>query len=320
MKIAQISSLGTTTPPKGYGGTQRVVSLLSNELVSMNHEVTLYAKKGSYSKAEVIPYQKLSQIWFQLKEFDIIHNHIAIPQFTIPLTLFYHTVTTLHGWISDFRTVFTQLMIPRMVQPNFVVLNDSIVQRLKNMGLKNVWRVYNPVEFGSFSEEKKDYLFYIGRIERKKGIHKMVELAKLTKTRLILAGIIKDQDYFEKITTNSQNLVKFVGEINEKEKDKFMREAKCVLCMSEDEPFGLFVPEANSRGTPVLAPASGSMPELINNGYNGYLFYNLNEAKNLVRMINQIDPENCLHAAENFRPKKVATEYLEVYKKVLLKN
>lgn len=315
MKIAQISPATITTPPSEYGGTQRVVYMLTNELVKRGHEVTLFAKKGFYCDAKTIYYGHILELLPKLSNFDLIHNHVNRFYWPPLLSNFgCSSLTTQHWWIK-----YPWLIkINRLFGINYCVLNKRHENRFREAGIKNIWCIYNCVEPNTFREKKEDYLLYIGRIKKDKGIHKIVKVAKEVNRRLLIGGIVSEKTYFDEfIKPHIDNeKIKYLGVVDEKEKDALMSKAYCVLHAAEDEPFGLCIVEASIRGTPVIALNKGSMSEVVKEGYSGFLCASVEEMIERVEQISKIEPKNCKKWAENFSVEAMASSYEKVYKKI----
>jgi len=358
LKIVMISTLWERTPPVYYGGTERVVSYLTEELVKRGHQVTLFATKDSVTKARLfatypralyrdkIPWSSYYDnliLYSRAMEYaikqkvDIIHSHGPyyslpfIPLVPIPM------LHTLHGNIS--RKVISAdkvRMLLAFKEANFVSISNS----QRKLELNYVKTVYNgiPVSRFTFNPKGGDYLVWLGRFTPVKGAKEAVEIAKAVKMPLMMAGKVdwaveRDREYFQKFIKPhlKKKEVEYIGEINHAQKNKLMGSAFCLLNpISWDEPFGLVPAEANACGTPVIAFAKGSMSELIKRGLNGFLVKPgdtkgmINALKKLLQM-----PKDkyysmrraCReHAEKNFSIEKMADGYEKAYQEVLRRH
>jgi glycosyltransferase involved in cell wall biosynthesis len=289
MRIAQIAPLAEAVPPKLYGGTERVVSWLTEELVKKGHEVTLFASGDSRTLGHLVPavprglrlagvrdhtahqLVMLDEVRQRADEFDVIHFHVDLLQFPMFQTLFHKCVTTLHGRLDlpDYHPVYRAF-----AEMPLISISDN--QRTPMPSDSNwLGTVYHGLPstvcpFGSGG----DYLAFLGRISPEKRPDRAIEIAKASGIPLKIAAKVDkaDQAYFdEKIRPLLDHpLIEFVGEINEREKSAFLGNALALLFPIDwPEPFGLVAIESMSAGTPVIAWRNGSVPELIDQGVTG---------------------------------------------------
>lgn len=341
MRIAQVAPLWEQVPPPAYGGTELVVAHLANELVRQGHEVTLFATANSRTEAKLEPgapqamrlagvtpqeYQayelmQLTKIMQRADEFDVIHFHIdvaALPYGNILKTPVVHTV---HGILPPVvETLFHQNR-----KQNYVSISDS--QRRNDLGLNYVATVYNGIDPGTYEFHPKPndppYLTFFGRISPEKGPHLAIELAKRTGWRLVMAGKVDraDQEFYEreiKHLIDGEQII-YVGEANHVQKSEIMGGAVATLCLlTWEEPFGLVMPESMVCGTPVIAMARGSAPELIVHGETGFLCHNMDDCVAAVEQIYTIDRKACrTHVERNFSHTRMVEGYANVYHRLI---
>ena len=361
LRIAQVSTIWEAAPPPLYGGTERVVSFLTEELVSRGHEVTLFATGDSKTRARLVsvvkhplyrdgvpwenftlPLIHLHEAFSKSQEFDIIHIHLNLTSDYISLAFadFIKTPTifTLHFCLPEERgrEWDKYLTLNHFRRNNFVSISND--QR-KIKPLNYIATIYNGIGADQYSMNPvgADNLVWLGRFKPNKGTAEAIRVALKSKRTIILAGKFDKQDEVVKEYYNSElkdlfeknnKTVKYIGEVNQKDKNALLGESKCLLNpINWDEPFGLVVPEANACGTPVVAYARGAMPELIKDGYNGFLVEPDDEA-GMVEAVKKIYDmpeeeyrkmrENCRkHVEENFTVEKMVDGYEKVYQKVI---
>lgn len=342
MRIAQVSPLFESVPPKNYGGTERVVSYLTEELVERGHEVTLFASGDSKTKARLIPscpvslrlsnnckselvnhVIQLQMVQDKLQEFDIIHYHTDY--FHYPLSKLNGSVhlTTLHGRLDlpDLQRLYNTFKDVPLVS-----ISDSQQKPLPQANWVNTIYHGLPKTLYSFHEKKGEYLAFLGRICPEKGVEESIELAKRTGIPLKIAAKVDDADkeYYEKIIKPKLNhpLIEFIGEIGEKEKDEFLGNAICTLFLIDwPEPFGLVMIESIACGTPVLACGAGSVPEIIDHGTTGYMVSSMDQVDKAVHEILNIDRTGCREKfEERFSAQRMTTDYLKTYHQLVEQN
>lgn len=341
MRIAQVAPLWERVPPPAYGGTELVVSHLADELVRRGHDVTLFATADSITLAKLVPgapqpmrltgvtpneYQiydlmQLTRVLQQADQFDVIHFHVdasALPYANVLKTPVVHTV---HGILTP---LVEQLFVQNRHQ-NFVSISNS--QRRNDLGLNYVATVYNGIDPSTYEfhpePDNPPYLAFFGRISPEKGPQLAIELAKRTGWKLIMAGKVDraDQAFYErevKPLIDGEQIV-YVGEANHAQKSEIMGGAVATLCLlTWEEPFGLVMPESMVCGTPVIAMARGSAPELIVHGKTGFLCHSMEECVEAVARIDQIDRRTCReHVEQNFSHLRMVEGYENVYRKLL---
>jgi glycosyltransferase involved in cell wall biosynthesis len=339
MRIAQIAPIVERVPPKKYGGTERVVHALTEELVRRGHEVTLFASGDSVTSAKLesvyprgIREAKIKDLygvnhWTLLNiglayemqdDFDIIHDHLAplsLPTANIATT---PVVMTMHGAF----TAQNRPLFQTMRGPHVVTISQSQMYSIPS--LNHAGTVYNglPMDDYPFGEEMGEYLLYVGRISLEKGVHMAIEVAQQLDLPLILAAKVdaQDQAYFkEYIEPRLSDRIQWIGEVNEEDRNKLMMNARCFLHpISWREPFGLTLIESMACGCPVVAFDKGSIPELIVSGETGYVVPDLDTMIEAVENIPAIDRLACRERAlTQFSVKKMADGYEAVYNDVL---
>jgi glycosyltransferase involved in cell wall biosynthesis len=334
MKIAVLSSIAWRTPPRKYGPWEQIASNITEGLVDKGIDVTLFATGDSITKANLEsvceqPYAEhpeldakvceclhISHIMEQADKFDLIHNNFDFLPLTYSRLIRTPMVTTIHGFSS-------QNIIPVYKKYNSTSFYVSISNSDRSPELNYTATVYNGINTGEFkfNSESKDYLLFFGRIHPEKGTYESIQIAKQSKRKLIISGLIQDQLYFDgkiKPLINDDDII-YVGNSNPEERNKLLGEAYALLHpVSFDEPFGLSVAESMLCGTPAIVFNKGSMPELILDGKSGYLVNNIKEAAEAVNNIKLIERGYCREWAESkFSREKMIEGYLEVYEKIL---
>jgi len=344
MKIAQIAPFEESIPPKKYGGTERIVYHLTEELTKKGHDVTLFATGDSKTSAKLLPTFpralrsiKIGQnfkareaykliglakiIEILLKEnFDIIHNHIGWRFLPFIKILKTKVVTTLHGPldIGYQRFVYQEF-------PNSYYISISKNQREPLSKLNFVGNVYNGIDIKlfPFKEKAGNYLAFLGRMSPEKGPFEAIKIAKKTKMQLVMAAKIDlvDKEYFSKTIEPliDNRMIKFIGEVGHKKKVQLLQNAKALLApINWREPFGLFLTESMACGTPVIAFKHGSVPEVIKDKKTGFIVKNVDEAVESLKKIDQINRRDCRKWVEKkFTSEKMASGYAKIYDKVL---
>lgn len=339
MRIAQIAPLFESVPPKMYGGTERVVHGLTEELVKSGHDVTLFASGDSKTSAKLVPccerglrleqsvadfhaytIIQLGMVYTRAHEFDIIHNHVDYFAFPFTRLAQVPTVTTLHGRL-DIPEV--QRVYPYF--PDLPLVSISDAQRIHLPNANWVATVYNGIDAEGFTfrREPGSYLAFLGRIALEKRPDRAIEIARAVGMPLRIAAKVDPSDrvYFEQAIKPllQHPLVEFVGEIDEEAKDEFLGNAYALLFPIDwPEPFGITMIEAMATGTPVIAAACGSVPEVVEDGQTGFVCQNLREMIDAVERIPQISREACRRRVlEYFTAAKMTTAYEAVYRKLL---
>jgi glycosyltransferase involved in cell wall biosynthesis len=339
VRIAQIAPLAEAVPPKLYGGTERVVSYLTEELVAQEHDVTLFASGDSQTAAKLVPcvpqglrlagirdhiashLVMLNTVRRRADEFDIIHFHLDLLQYPLFQDLAHKCVTTLHGRLDlpDFQPVYHAF-------PHMPLVSISDDQR-RPMPPHVNWlaTVHHglPSSVCPFHPKGGDYLAFLGRISPEKRPDRAIEIANRAGVPLKIAAKVDkvDQDYFEEAIRPllGHPLVEFIGEINEQEKHGFLGNALALLFPIDwAEPFGLVMIEAMSAGTPVIAWHHGSVSEVIEDGMSGVVVDSIDQAVSAVdraRAMSRDRVRGCFE--ERFTAERMARNYVAAYETLL---
>jgi len=339
MRIAQVAPLYESVPPKYYGGTERIVSYLTEELISMGHEVTLYASGDSVTSARLIPvcHRALrldkhsvdpvadhvllaEKVFDDSQRYDVIHSHIDYLPFPLFRRMKTPHVTTLHG----------RLDIPNLYNlyrefDEIPIVSISNYQRLPLSWANWQATVYHglPENLYTFREEAGKYLAFIGRICPEKRVDVAIEIAKRTGMKIKIAAKVDrvDKEYFETSVKPLLNYpdIEYIGEIGESEKNDFLGNAYALLFPIDwPEPFGLVMIEAMACGTPIIAYLQGSVPEVMEQGITGFVVRDLEGAIQAVNSIPKLSRKRCREVfEEKFTARKMAENYIRVYEKLI---
>jgi glycosyltransferase involved in cell wall biosynthesis len=344
MKIAQVAPLYESVPPKLYGGTERVISYLTEELIKQGHDVTLFASGDSKTAARLIPccemalrlqgnsvldpityhLAMLEQVLRRASEFDVVHFHIDYLH--LPVWHRYAPspfLTTLHG-----RLDIAELKLLFRGYPRAPFISISDAQRSPVTWLNWLGTVPHglPADLLPFNPSPDDYLAVLGRICPEKGVEQAIEVAVRTGKKLKIAMKIDrvDRAYFEAKVEPllSHPLIEFVGEIGEKEKKKFLGNAAALLMLIQwPEPFGLAMIEALACGTPVIARSCGSVPELLVNGKTAWIGDTVADAVEAVNNIYLLRRKDCRDEFETrFTAERMAHDYVAVYERLVAQD
>ena len=339
MRIAQVSPLIESVPPKHYGGTERIVSYLTEELVHLGHEVTLFASGDSVTNARLIaPCQRslrknekckdpvarevllVDHVLEHAGEFDVIHFHTGYLHFPVCRCLSLPHLTTLHG----------RLDLPDLV-PVFDRFRDEPLISISNAQRQPLawanWQttIYHglPTDLFSFRRGSDDYLAFLGRISPEKGADRAVEIAKCVGIPLKIAAKVDraDRRYFKRVVEPLLNepYVEWVGEISDHQKNDFLGNAYALLFPIDwPEPFGLVMIEAMACGTPVIAYDRGSVPEVMDDGVTGFIVRELDEAAEAVRRVRNLSRARCREVFDKrFTATRMANDYIHMYQRML---
>ena len=338
LKIAQVAPLYESVPPKFYGGTERVVSYLTEALVSLGHDVTLYASGDSITTAKLRPicpralrldkssmdpladHVLLAERVFQeAGEFDIVHSHVDYNAFPLLRRMETPHLTTLHGRLDapNLQELFREFSDEPLI-------SISNRQRLPLAWANWLATVYHglPENLYALHEKPGDYLAFIGRIHAEKCVHDAIEVARRVGLPLKIAAKVDkvDLEYFEAVIKPLLGGdVEYVGEIGDMEKNEFLGNALALLFLIDwPEPFGLAIIEALACGTPVIARARGAVSEIIEQGVSGFVVDNLDQAEKAVREVSRLSRKRCRESFEKrFTAVRMARNYETVYQKLI---
>lgn len=339
MRIAQVAPLYESVPPRLYGGTERVVSQLTEELVRQGHEVTLFATGDSRTTARLIAQcssglrldqsavdhlalhmAMVEEVCANRSQFDIVHFHIDYLHFSCSSRERLPNLTTLHG-----RLDIPELPSIYRFFPEMPVVSVSDAQRSPLPWLN--WRgtVHHGLACGSPPPRSRqgNYLAFLGRISPEKGPVEAIEIARRSGMKLKIAAKVDrvDREYFESTVRPllSQKHVEFIGEIGEGEREEFLTGASALLFpVNWPEPFGLVMIESMSCGTPVIAFAHGSVPEVIDDGVTGFVVRDVDSAVQAIAKLPTIDRYRCYERfRRRFSAKRMADDYLEIYRRLI---
>jgi glycosyltransferase involved in cell wall biosynthesis len=336
MRIAQISPLNEAMPPKLYGGTERVVSWLTEELVAMGHDVTLFASGDSVTSATLAPmrdqairldptvkdplalhYRMIEQVYRRKDEFDVLHSHLDYYPLSLLTRQNVPYLTTLHGRLDlgDFVEIFDTFR-----DAPFVSISNH--QR-KPVPMLNWLRTVQhgvPVNLLTPQPVRQEYVAALGRISPEKGFDKAIRIAARAGIKLKIAAKVDnvDREYYNTVIRpmiHDNPNVEFIGEINDQQKPAFLSGAHALLFPIDwPEPFGLVMIEAMACGTPVIAFRAGSVPEVIDDGLTGFIVSDEAEAAAATRRLHQLDRATVRATFERrWTARRMAEDYVDLY-------
>jgi glycosyltransferase involved in cell wall biosynthesis len=339
MKIAQIAPLTEAVPPKLYGGTERVVSWLTEALVEQGHDVTLFASGDSVTAAKLEPMcpralrldgairdpsalqaLMLEHVARRAPEFDLLHFHLDYHPFSIFSRQRTPFVTTLHGRLDlpELQPVFDAF-------PNAPLVSISNAQRLPLPNANWIGTVHHglPSELLKPAPAAQTYLAFLGRVSPEKGLDRAIQIAARSGLPLKIAAKVdkNDTDYFRTVIRPLLNNgdVEFIGEIGDGEKAQFLSGALALLVPIDwPEPFGLVMIEAMACGTPVLAFSGGSVPEIVEDGLTGAIVENVEEAIIALPLVIALDRKKVRQRfVQRFSATRMARDYLGLYRSLV---
>ncbi|MBO9202058.1 MULTISPECIES: glycosyltransferase family 4 protein [Niastella] len=332
MKIAMLAPITWRTPPVNYGPWEQVASVLTEALVKNGMDVTLFATGDSVTKAKLQSVCRTSlgehpadaKVWEclhisnlmeQASQFDIIHNHFDFLPLTYSRLIRCPVITTIHGFSSE-------QIVPVYKKYNAHASYVSISHSNRHPELQYLDTVYNGIneEQFQFGQGAGDYLLYFGRFHPHKGAYEAIQIAIQSNKRLILCGLVQDEDYFkEKVVPylNDTSII-YKGNVGPALRNELLANTLALLHpINFEEPFGLSVAEAMMCGTPVIAFNRGSMPELIKDRRTGFIVRNIKEAVIALDNIKSISRQACReHALDKFSSQVMAIHYMQLYEKV----
>lgn len=342
MRIAQLAPLTESVPPKGYGGTELVIHLLTEGLVEAGHEVTLFASGDSETSAELVSvagealrldrsipmrrwsaYSLKQMLEFEERqsEFDIVHSHMGYESFDLLERIACPSVLTNHNPVRDYCAplYFAHAKL------NYVAISNAY--RKLNYGdkLNYAATIHNGIDIEKHildTKKERTYLLFIGRVCKDKGTADAIEIAKKLKMPLKIAGKVDDADkeYFERLVKPQLDPpnIEYVGEVNfEQKNDLYQGAIAVVYPIAFEEPFGLVIAESIAMGAPVVALERGSVSELIVDGKTGVIGKSIDELIGKFEMIKKISAEECrTYAEQNFSKEKMVNEYIKLYERL----
>ncbi|TMQ10585.1 MAG: glycosyltransferase family 4 protein [Deltaproteobacteria bacterium] len=338
MRIAQVAPLHESVPPRLYGGTERIVSYLTEQLVACGHDVTLFASGDSCTSARLIPCCPRSlrlahtvdsvalhlamteRVARRAHDFDVVHFHIDYLHFPVSRREHYANVTTLHGRL-DLPDIFP--IFARCADLPMVSISDAQRAPLPDLAWQGT--VYHgfPEELYRFQPDGGDYLVFLGRVSPEKGLDRAIEIAGRAGCRLRVAAKIDRADrayYRERIAPlMGQPHVEYLGEVGEHDKQELLGGALALLFPIDwPEPFGMVMVEAMACGTPVIAFPRGSVTEVIDDGVTGIICEDVAEAVAAVARVGELSRAACRQVFEQrFTAARMTDEYLAIYHSVL---
>jgi glycosyltransferase involved in cell wall biosynthesis len=339
MRIAQIAPLYESVPPCLYGGTERVVSWLTEELVRLGHDVTLFASGDSVTTAHLVPgcpralrldpnckdplahhVLMMERVFGDAANFDLIHSHVDYIHFPLVRRTDVPCVTTLHG----------RLDIPDLV-PIYQTFREQPLVSISDLQRAPLpWANWQgtvphgmPRHSLTFRKGEGKYLAFLGRVSPEKGLDEAIKIACRSGIPLKIAAKVDpvDRAYYEQWIKPMLKcpLVEFIGEIGNDEKNAFLGDAAALLFPIQwPEPFGLVMIEALACGTPVIAYRSGSVPEVIQDGTAGFIVDDVEGAVRAINKLSEIKRRNCRkHFERHFSDERMSSDYLTIYQRLV---
>jgi glycosyltransferase involved in cell wall biosynthesis len=339
MRIAQIAPLYESVPPHGYGGTERVVSYLTEELVAQGHDVTLFASGDSSTHARLVSgtpealrlagsqadplihhLVMLERAFESAGAFDVVHAHVDAIAFPFARRAGIPVVSTLHGRLDleALETLYAEYQDQWLVS-----ISDS--QREPLPDARWIGTVHHglPKDLYRFHPDPAPYLAFIGRVSPEKRVDRAIEIAVRSHRKLRIAAKVDpaDKDYFKKTIEPllTHPLVEWVGEVNDEAKDEFIGNAAALLFPIDwPEPFGLTMIEALACGTPVIAWQHGSVSEVLEHGVTGFLCDDVGAAVRAVQNLPRISRARCREEFDRrFTAARMAGDYVAIYEQLV---
>ena len=333
MRVAMLAPISWRVPPRDYGPWERVVSLLTEGLVERGIDVTLFATADSITQARLAavcphPYSENPEIdpkvWECLHiaacferagEFDLIHNHFDFLPLSYSRLVRTPILTTIHGFSSE-------RIVPVYEKYNgrshYVSISDSD-RHPKLDYIATIHHGIPPEEF-TLRRERGEYLLFFGRIHPDKGAAEAIEVARRAGRKLVIAGIIQDEQYFRREVEPwiDNDRVRYIGSIGPEQRNEVLGRAEALLhLINFHEPFGLSVIEAMACGTPVIARWLGSMPEIVKHFETGFIVDHIDEAVAAVELIGEIDrTHTSRYVRENLSRQRMVEKYIKVYQEI----
>jgi glycosyltransferase involved in cell wall biosynthesis len=335
MRIAQVAPLVESVPPKHYGGTERIVAYLTEELVRLGHKVTLFASGDSVTSAELVPVCRRSfrqnkratdylsrevllmdHVMQRAGQFDVIHFHTGCLHYLISRHLTIPHVTTLHGRL-DTPELFR--LYERFREMPMISISNA--QRAPWPCANWQATIYHglPHDLFRFHPEPGKYLAFLGRASPEKRVDRAIEIAKRAGMPLKIAAKVDpvDRRYFKRVVEPLLNdpHIEWLGEVSDKDKDAFLGNAYVLLFPIDwPEPFGLVMIEAMACGTPVVAYEAGSVAEVMDDGVTGFVVNDIEQAVEAVERVRELSRARCREVFEKrFTVSRMASDYVNVY-------
>jgi glycosyltransferase involved in cell wall biosynthesis len=334
LRIAMLAPISWRTPPRHYGPWELVTSLLTEALVARGVDVTLFATKDSQTSGKLAgvcpaPYSEdpavdakawemlhVAHVFERAGEFDLIHNQADFVPLAFSRLVETPVVTTIHGFSSERILPAFKAYEDRV---HYVAISDAD----RHSDLRYAATIHHGIRLADFpfNRSGSDDLLFFGRIHLDKGASEAIEAARRAGRRLIMAGIIQDQEYHREYIAPAldDRTVVYRGPVGGEDRTNILGSACALLhLVNFNEPFGLSVVEALASGTPVIASNRGSMPELVDHGVTGFLVDSVDDAVDAIGRIGEIDRAACRAAVSaRFTVDRMADRYLELYRSLL---
>ncbi len=342
MRIAQLAPLAESVPPKQYGGTERIVSYITEELVRLGHEVTLFASGDSETSARLEPMCSeglrkangvsnpqapftlmLEKTFSSADQFDLFHSHLDFLAFPLARRCGTPVLTTLHGRLDlpELKPIFAEFLDCPLIS-----ISDAQRKPLPWANWQQTIHHGLPEHLYSFHPASSGYLTFVGRLTPEKRPDHAIEIAKRAGMPLKIAAKVDpvDREYFRTIIEPllSDPLVEYVGEITDREKNDLIGNAAALLAPFDwPEPFGLVFIEALACGTPILAYRRGSVPEIVHDGQTGFICETVDQMVQAVPRISTLDRQQCRSVFEQrFTVQRMVQDYLCAYENLIVQQ
>jgi glycosyltransferase involved in cell wall biosynthesis len=330
-RVAVLAPVAWRTPPRQYGAWETVAGNIAEGLVARGWDVTLFATGDSVTRAhlhavvdrgyeedpsvdaKVAEYLHISEAFEHAAEFDLIHSHYDFMALAYTRLVKTPVLTTIHGFSSP------------QIMPVYEKYRDGYYVSISNSdrapGLNYLATVYNGIDLSLYPLQPRggDHLIFLGRIHPDKGVHLAIEVARLTRLPLLIAGIIQDRTYFrEQVEPYLDAIIRYIGPVDVAGKNELFRSARALLHLNTiPERFGLVLVEANAAGVPVIAMDLGSCREVIAEGQTGFLVNNVHEAAQALARLSTIDRGACRRRVqERFSIEAMVKAYEQVYRTI----